>query len=50
MRRLGLSEEDWKSVEPRAGSMYAGERHITCVKMSPERADEVRASQITDNG
>jgi hypothetical protein len=42
VRRLGLSDEQWESVRPTGPErMFAGERHITCVKMSPEHADEV---------
>lgn len=43
VRRLGLTNDEWDSVNPEgpARRMYAGERHITCVKMSPEHADEV---------
>jgi WD and tetratricopeptide repeat-containing protein 1 len=49
VRRLGLSDEEWNSVQPRgAERMYSGERHVTCVKMSPEHADEVSTSPIDD--
>jgi hypothetical protein len=42
VRRLGLSDEQWESVRPTGPErMFAGERHITCVKMSSEHADEV---------
>ena len=43
VRRLGLSSEEWESVTPEgpARMVFAGERHVTCVKMSPEHADEV---------
>ena len=39
VRRLGLREEEWESV---GESTYFAERHVTCVKMSPDKADEVR--------
>jgi len=42
VRRLGLSEDAWESVSPRGeGRMYAEERHITSVRMSRDKADEV---------
>ncbi|WVF73160.1 hypothetical protein IAT40_007979 [Kwoniella sp. CBS 6097] len=42
VRRLGLPDEEWDKVSPRSGDrMYGDERHITCVRMSPEHADEV---------
>lgn len=42
VRRLGLSDEAWKSVSPTGHpSMFAEERHITSVRMSPDKADEV---------
>lgn len=43
VRRLGLSNEEWDSVAPEGAgrTVFAGERHVTCVKMSPEHADEV---------
>lgn len=43
VRRLGLSDDEWESVSPEGVGrrVFAGERHITCVKMSPEHADEV---------
>lgn len=43
VRRLGLSEEEWDSVTPEGPGRraFAGERHITCVRMSSEHADEV---------
>ncbi len=46
VRRLGLSDEAWESVSPtgEGNRMFAQERHITSVKMSPDKADEVRPS------
>ncbi|RXK39423.1 hypothetical protein M231_03256 [Tremella mesenterica] len=41
VRRLGLSEDQWNEVGPEDGMRYNEERHITCVKMSPDKADEV---------
>ncbi|KAL7418329.1 hypothetical protein Q5752_006787 [Cryptotrichosporon argae] len=42
VRRLGLSDEQWNATPRRqASEPYAGEKHITCVKMSPHCADEV---------
>jgi hypothetical protein len=42
VRRLGLPDSEWEKVQPSGTErMFAGERHITCVKMSPEHADEV---------
>ncbi|OCF32192.1 hypothetical protein I316_06106 [Kwoniella heveanensis BCC8398] len=42
VRRLGLPDEEWDKVSPRSGDrMFGDERHITCVRMSPEHADEV---------
>lgn len=42
VRRLGLPEDEWKKVAPRSDRRIFGEeRHVTCVKMSPEHADEV---------
>lgn len=45
VRRLGLREEQWHEVMPQSQRrLYGEERHITCVKMSPEKADEVICS------
>ncbi|WWC64409.1 uncharacterized protein I303_107019 [Kwoniella dejecticola CBS 10117] len=42
VRKLGLPNEEWDKVAPNNGNrMFGEERHITCVKMSPEHADEV---------
>ncbi|WVR00334.1 hypothetical protein IAU59_007477 [Kwoniella sp. CBS 9459] len=42
VRRLGLPDDEWDKVSPRSGDrMFGDERHITCVRMSPEHADEV---------
>ena len=41
VRQLGLPDEEWDSVMPRSRGIFAQERHITCVKMSPDNADEV---------
>ncbi|WVR07807.1 hypothetical protein IAU60_004850 [Kwoniella sp. DSM 27419] len=42
VRRLGLPDGEWEKVSPSRNSrVYNDERHITCVKMSPEHADEV---------
>lgn len=42
VRRLGLPDEEWEGVSPRSQRrVFSGERHITCVKMSPDKADEV---------
>ncbi|ORY26663.1 WD40-repeat-containing domain protein [Naematelia encephala] len=41
VRRLGLPQSEWDSVKPRGRSIYSEENHITCVKMSPDNADEV---------
>jgi nuclear receptor interaction protein len=41
VRRLGLTNEDWESAGVMQRGPFAEPRHITCVKMSPERADEV---------
>jgi len=42
VRRLGLPDSEWEKVQPSGTErLFAGERHITCVKMSPEHADEV---------
>jgi WD and tetratricopeptide repeat-containing protein 1 len=42
VRRLGLPDSEWEKVQPTGSErMFTGERHITCVKMSPEHADEV---------
>ena len=47
VRRLGLSDEAWESVAPRGeGSTYREERHVTSVKMSPDKADEVRSLSL----
>lgn len=39
VRRLGLSEEEWTTVAP--VNRRHSERHITCVKISPDHPDEV---------
>lgn len=37
-----MSKDEWQSTEPeRNGRKIRQERHITCVKMSPDKADEV---------
>lgn len=41
VRRLGLSNSDWESMGVSGRGIFAEDRHITCVKMSPEKADEV---------
>ncbi|WWC71849.1 uncharacterized protein I206_105808 [Kwoniella pini CBS 10737] len=42
VRKLGLPNDEWEKVSPNNGNrMFGEERHITCVKMSPEHADEV---------
>ncbi|KAK8853074.1 hypothetical protein IAR55_003775 [Kwoniella newhampshirensis] len=42
VRKLGLLEEEWEKIAPNRGDTFFGEeRHITCVKMSPEHAEEV---------
>nr|XP_019044312.1 hypothetical protein I302_07596 [Kwoniella bestiolae CBS 10118]OCF23242.1 hypothetical protein I302_07596 [Kwoniella bestiolae CBS 10118] len=45
VRKLGLSNDEWEKVAPNGGSrLFGEERHITCVKMSPQNADEVAVS------
>nr|KIR88499.1 hypothetical protein I308_01568 [Cryptococcus tetragattii IND107] len=42
VRKLGLPNEEWETVSPRSRRrLFDGERHISCVKMSGENADEV---------
>jgi len=41
VRRLGLTNADWESMGVTGRGIFAEDRHITCVKMSPEKADEV---------
>lgn len=42
MRKLGLPDEEWETVSPRGRRrLFDGERHVSCVKMSGENADEV---------
>lgn len=42
VRRLGLPESEWKSVEVTPeGRTIRSDRHITSVKMSADQADEV---------
>ena len=42
VRRLGLPDSEWEKVQPTGPArMFTGERHITCVRMSSEHADEV---------
>ncbi|ORX40723.1 WD40-repeat-containing domain protein [Kockovaella imperatae] len=40
VRRLGMTDEQWANGRP-SGRILSSEKHITCVKMSPEHADEV---------
>lgn len=46
VRRLGLTNEDWESTGVMQRGPFAEPRHITCVKMSPERADEVGSESL----
>ncbi|WRT70369.1 uncharacterized protein IL334_007367 [Kwoniella shivajii] len=42
VRKLGLPNDEWDKVSPSNGNrLFGEERHITCVKMSPEHPDEV---------
>lgn len=42
VRKLGLPDEEWETVSPRGRRrLFDGERHVSCVKMSGENADEV---------
>lgn len=52
VRRLGLTSDEWEGVNPEGSArrMFAGERHITCVKMSPEHADEVSHVLVNKKG
>lgn len=42
VRRLGLTNEQWESMGVTNRGPFSEDRHITCVKMSPEHAEEVR--------
>ncbi|KAK6909578.1 hypothetical protein I203_103599 [Kwoniella mangroviensis CBS 8507] len=45
VRKLGLPNDEWDTVAPNNGNrLFGEERHITCVKMSPQNADEVAVS------
>ncbi|WWC94713.1 hypothetical protein V866_001561 [Kwoniella sp. B9012] len=45
VRKLGLPNDEWDKVAPNNGNrLFGEERHITCVKMSPQNADEVAVS------
>ncbi|WVQ84875.1 hypothetical protein IAT38_007038 [Cryptococcus sp. DSM 104549] len=42
VRKLGLPNEEWERVTPSGRSLsFDRDRHISCVKMSPENSDEV---------
>lgn len=49
VRRLSLPEYEWKSVEDTGdGRTVRLDRHITCVKLSAEKADEVSYLSIME--
>ena len=44
VRKLGMTADQWTNERGKTNGYYSSEKHITCVKMSPHHADEVRTS------